>query len=423
MAEEIVSYNIIYSLALALALGLIIGVEREWRERDYEGGVRPAGVRTFGLISLSGGVAGVLGQQFPALPAVGLTLAVAIMAIAYWRRSKSDQFKGVTTIFAAFIAYGCGVLAADGYFVPATAIAIAVAFILGAKERLHRFVGGLDQKEIFAALQFLLISAVILPLAPNERFGPYDAINPFEIWLMVVLISGLSFLGYISARLFSVNRGILGTAVLGGFVSSTAVTLSFSRMSKRQTGLQSALAAGVIIAATIMLARVALIAGIVWLPLLPHIGVPLAAMALSGIVLCAVQMRRQDGETMEAPHVSNPLELGPALFFAIFLSVIMLASRGLESAFGPEGVYVVSIASGLADVDALTLSLSRFARDGLDIGVASTGIVIAAITNTVVKIGLTAIAGGPVMIRQVSRSLAIIVVVGVTAAAITYAYG
>jgi uncharacterized membrane protein (DUF4010 family) len=405
--------NTIYVLALSLALGLIIGVEREWRERNHEGGIRPAGVRTFGLISLSGGVAGLLGEQFPALPATGLALITAVMTVAYWRRSHDERFMGVTTIVAAFIAYGCGGLAVSGYPVPATAIAVTVAIILSSKERLHQFVRGLDQKEIFAALQFLLIAGVILPLAPNERFGPYDALNPFEIWLMVVLISGLSFLGYLSARILSAKRGILSTAILGGFVSSTAVTLSFSRMGKRQPHLQRMLANGIIIAAAIMMVRVAIIAGVVWPALLPRLGPPLLAMSVSALVIYAIQEKHLNNKKTKAPALSNPLEILPALMFAGVLAAIMLASRALEASFGSQGVYAVAVASGLADIDAITLSLSRFARDGLDVSLAARGIFAAAITNTLVKIGLTAAAGGARMIRSISVSMAVIIAAGV----------
>ncbi len=416
--SDTANLNMIYALAVSLALGLVIGVEREWRERAYEGAVRPAGVRTFGLISLSGGITGVLNEQFPGVLAAGLAVVIFVMTVAYWRRSHDDKFMGVTTIFAGFAAYGCGGLAAAGFFVPATAAAVSVAVILGAKERLHRFVSLLDQKEIFAALQFLLIAAVIWPLAPNRNFGPYDAVNPFEIWLMVVLISGLSFAGYISVRVFRASRGILGAAILGGFVSSTAVTLSFARMSRRQPEYESAFAAAVVIAATIMMARVAIITAIIWPPLLPYIGVPVGAMMITGVLLSTLRVKQQSKEMAETPSVTNPLELAPALFFAGLLSIIMLASRWLEAVFGPEGVYAVAFASGLADVDALTLSISRFARGGLDLHVAAIAIITAAITNTLVKIGLTAIAGSPTMTRQVSRALIIIVAVGATVAAI-----
>ncbi len=402
----------IYSLLLALALGLIIGVEREWRERDYEGERRPAGLRTFGLIGLSGGITSILGNMFPALPATGLGLTIAIMMIAYWRQSQSSVFMGVTTIYAAFIAYSCGGLAAAGFPVPATAGAIATAIILGAKERLHRFVFGLDQKEIVAALQFLLIAGVVLPLAPNQRFGPYDALNPFEIWLMVVLVSGLSFLGYVSARVSRAKSGIIGTAILGGFVSSTAVTLSFARMAKRNPQFERTLTAGVILASAIMYARVAIIAGAVWPPLVIKLGAPLSAMVLTSGFLGALLLRRQEQTMTEIHTFSNPLEFLPALFFAGLLAAVTLASRWLEATFGAEGVYAVALASGLADVDAITLSISRFASDGLANHIAVFAILLATGANTLVKLALVAISGNTNMRRMVSAVLTVTIVVG-----------
>jgi len=365
---------------------------------------------------LSGGIAGVLGKSFAALPPVGLALAITVMLIAYWRRSEGPNFMGVTTIFAAFIAFSCGGLAAVGLPIPATAAAITTALVLGAKERLHRFVAELDRKEIFAALQFLLIAGVVLPLAPNQRFGPYDAINPFEIWLMVVLISGLSFIGYISARLLSANRGIIGTAILGGFVSSTAVTLSFARMARREQQLERTLSAGIILASAIMFARVAVIAGVVWPPLLTQLGAPLFAMVVASAILGAFFLRRQNQVVVETPNLSNPLEILPALFFAGLLAAIMLASRWLEATFGAEGIYAVAIASGLADVDAITLSLSRFARDGLANDVTVIAILLAAVTNTLVKLGLITLAGNFRMFRNIAAALAVSVVCGAVVA-------
>ncbi len=411
--------NIIYALALALALGLIIGVEREWRDRDHEGDAHPAGVRTFGLIGLSGGIASILGKSYAALPAAGLALTIAVMIAAYWRRSQNRNYMGVTTIFAAFVAYGCGGLAAANLPIPATAVAIGTAMILGVKERLHSFVARLDQKEIFAALQFILIAGVVLPLAPNQRFGPYDAINPFEIWLMVVLISGLSFIGYLSARVLSASRGIIGTAILGGFVSSTAVALSFARMAKHEKQLERTLSAGVILASAIMFARVAVIAGAVWPPLLSQLGAPLFAMVVTSAVFSAFYLRRQQQIVLEAPNLSNPLEILPALIFAGVLAAIMLASRWLGATFGAEGIYALAVASGLADVDAITLSLSRFARDGLAGNVTVIAILLAAVTNTLVKLGLITLAGNLKMFRRVAAAFLLTILCGAVVAVLT----
>lgn len=404
--------HIVYSLSLALALGLIIGVEREWRDRDFEGGRRPAGVRSFGLIALSGGVAGFLGKSFEVFPSIGLVLVIGIMMLAYWRRSQGADFMGVTTIFAAFIAYACGIQAATGHPVPASATAIVTAIMLSAKERLHKFVARLDQKEIFAALQFLLIAGVVLPLAPNKNLGPYDAINPFEIWLMVVLVCGLSFLGYASTRLLSPRRGIIGTAVLGGIVSSTATTLSFARIAKNDSNLVLTLSAGIVLASSIMFARVLIMCGLIWPPLLSRLGVALGAMVVTSGIISVIIVNRQSKVAIDTPPLTNPLEIIPAVIFAGLLAVVMLASRWVEASFGAEGVYVVAFASGLADVDAITLSLSRFARDGLAVNVATTGIFIASVTNTLVKTGLIAIAGGGRLFQIVSAALVMTIIAG-----------
>lgn len=407
--------SIVYQLALALALGLIIGIEREWREQDLEGEPRPAGLRTFGLIGLSGGAAGLVGRQFTATPAIGLALTLIVMIVAYWRRTKNQEYMGVTTIFAAFIAYTCGVLCAMGFEVSATAAAVIVAMILGSKEHLHSFVRHLNQKEIFSALQFLLIAGVILPLIPNERMGPYNAINPFEIWLMAVLIAGLSFIGYISLRALSAQKGILGTAILGGFVSSTAVTVSLARMARQRPELGHLLSAGIIAASTIMFARVGIIAGVIFPKLLFQLALPIASVIVVSLI-CAVYLFRKAGDAaLEKPEISNPLDVTSAVLFAGLLGLVMIGSRALDALFGSEGVYAISIVSGLADVDAITLTLARFATDNLSVNVAAAGIMLAAITNTFVKVVLAGAAGGRSLRPALVSLFAAIIAAGLSA--------
>lgn len=411
-------FNIISQLALSLALGLIIGLEREWRERDLEGDKRPAGLRTFGLIGLSGGVSGLIGQQFGAVPASGLALTLGVMTVAYWRRSETLEFMGVTTIFAAFIAYGCGVLSVMGFEVPATAAAVVAAMMLGAKDRLHKFVYKLDRKEIFAALQFILIAGVVLPLIPNENMGPYGAINPFEIWFIAVLISGLSFLGYAGLRALKPEKGILGTAILGGFVSSTAVTISLARIARRQPELKNLLNVGIIAASTIMFARVGVIAGVMFPPLLASLLLPIASIIIVSVAGGIYISRKSASIDFKKPEIANPLDIGSAFLFAGLLGIIMIGSRAFEANFGAEGVYAISIASGLADVDAITLSLSKFATDGLAVNIAAVGVLLAAVTNTLVKIALAGFAGGRTL-RPALIALSASILAGGVIAAIT----
>ncbi len=409
--------NLVIDLAIALALGLVIGIERDWRERNFKGGRRPAGLRTFGLIGLGGGVAGAIGARFSAFPAIGLALTIIVLTAAYWRRSQDGEFMGLTTIFAALVAYSCGVLAVTGMQVPATAAAVIAAMILGAKDRLHRFVRRLERSEIFAALQFVLLAGVILPLIPNQSLGPYQAINPFELWLMVVLITGLSFAGYIAFQSTSAKR-VIGAAVLGGLVSSTATTLSFARLARKQPELSAVLSVGIIAASTIMFVRVCIIASVISPPLGLRLLLPVGLVTLASAAGAAYLARGLASVELEKPTISHPLDIGAAVTFAGLLGVIMIGSRALEATFGAEGVYAISVVSGLADVDAITLSLSRFATDDLAIGVAAAGIMLAAITNTLVKIALAAFAGGGVL-RPAYAVLGAAALIGVAAAAFT----
>lgn len=412
--------TIIYQLALALALGLVIGIEREWRDEDGHAGKRPAGIRSFGLIGLSGGLAALISEQSAAMLPVGLAVTFAVLTLAFWKQAKSNRFKGVTTIFTGSVAYSCGAMSVLGFEVPAISAAVVVAMILSAKERLHGFVHQLDQREIFAALQFILIAGVILPLIPNENMGPFNALNPFEIWALAVLISGLSFLGYVGLKALSPRRGILGIAVLGGFVSSTAVSISLARLARRQPDLHNLLSVGIITASTIMFVRVAAIVFIFSQSLFWVLALPIATVIAVSVIGGLYISSRSEERFFEKPDISNPLDITSALIFAAILGLVMVGSRALESIFGAQGVYAISLASGLADVDAITLTLSRFPTEDLATNVAATGIFLAAITNTVVKVALAGFAGGRTL-RPAFATLSIAILAGSVVA--TFALG
>ena len=373
-------------LGVSLAIGLLIGAERGWHDRELEEGRRAAGLRTFGLIGLSGGLAAVLANQSSVwiLPAALLALA-ALMAAAYVRQSEQSGSVGATTIVAALLTFPLGALAVVDMMKVAAGAAVVTALLLGMKPRLHALLRKLEEADLMAVLRLLLISVVVLPVLPDQGYGPGKALNPFEIWWMVVLIAAISFTGYVAIKMLGATRGVGVTALLGGLVSSTAVTVSLSRLTGRHPSMTRSLGGGVVLASTAMLPRMAVIIAIVAPGVLGPVAVPLAAMTVAGAAGAAILLGRARDADGEAPAPQNPLQLRMALSFGAVLAAVMLIARLASDRYGDAGLYTVAAISGVADVDAITLSAARMTGSGLAVDVASRAIVTAALVNTASK--------------------------------------
>jgi len=384
-------------LATALAIGLLIGMERGWHERQAAEGARVAGLRTFALIGLLGGVAALLGRQYGALVLGLIFVGYAMLtAAAYWVASRREESLGITTEIASFVAFLLGAAAASGYQLEAVAAAVVVTLILGLKPLLHGWLLRLNQHELMAILKMLLISVVLLPILPNEGFGPWQALNPYVIWWMIVLVAGVGFIGYFASRIFGNRKGLMLTSLFGGLSSSTALTVAFSRFSRQQMAAAPLLAIGIIVASSTMFPRVLVEVAVVNRSLLPLLVLPLGVMAVVAYAGAYLLWRVAGGGNVPdaQPTVRNPFELGSALRFGLLLVAIMLMAHALKLWFGHTGIYALSAFSGLADVDALVISLSRLADNGLDPHVAVHGIVIGTVVNTLVKTGLAFVIGG-----------------------------
>ncbi|RFF27579.1 DUF4010 domain-containing protein [Wenzhouxiangella sp. 15181] len=376
-------------LAVALAIGLLIGIERGWQRREIEEGQRVAGLRTYSLIGLVGGVVGIMSQDggYLLIGLVFIGLAIA-SATAYLVTTRAGHDFGITSETAALATYLLAVLAGVGEIGLASAAAIVMALLLGYKESLHGLLDVLRRRELTAGLKLLLISVVLLPMLPNQGYGPWDALNPYVIWLMVVLIAAISFFGYIAIRVFGPSRGIVFGGLFGGMASSTATTLAFSRIGARQPVLAPVLAAGVLLACGSMIGRMLLVATLIhpplfqelWLPALLLLGATLAPVAF--YLMSDLSRKPDDGE---ATLMRNPMELKSALLFGALLALIMLLGKGLSEWAGDIGLWALAAASGLADVDAITLSLARMSTQDLGLQVATVGIVIAAAANSLLK--------------------------------------
>jgi uncharacterized membrane protein (DUF4010 family) len=391
------SQQIFYFLGVALAVGLLIGVERGWKARGAEEGDRVAGVRTYGLIGLLGGGAAVLAQHTGPLLAgfMFLGLAAALTAVYVVTQNSEDTDVGITSLVASLVTFVLGALAGVGEVALAGAAAVVTALLLGYKPTLHRWVGALEAKEIRAGLVLLLISVVLLPILPNRGYGPWQALNPYEIWWMVVLIAAISFVGYFAVKLGGARKGALFTGLFGGLASSTALTLHFSRASRGEAAVAPMLATGILLACGTMFPRMFLLVGVLNTQLLQPLLLPGLIMALLvyGPALFYWWSMRHS-EITQAASLSNPLELKTAVSFGALLALVMLLGKALQAWLGQTGVLMLAAASGLADVDAITLSLARMSQDDLSISVAVTGILVAAAANGILKGGMATVIGG-----------------------------
>ncbi|MEX0593685.1 MAG: MgtC/SapB family protein, partial [Balneolaceae bacterium] len=314
-------------------------------------------------------------------------LAVTVMSVAaYLVESSRSRDIGTTTAYTQMLTFVLGAWATMGYPVHAISVAVIIITLLGLKPILHQWIRTIETVEVYAGIKLLLISVVMLPLLPNQGFGPWESINPYWIWWMVVLISGISFIGYFTMKQFGDRVGILVTAIIGGLASSTAVTLNMANLS-REKGPWMVFMAGVMAASSIMFIRIVAEVSIVNPGMLPTLLPPLLVMFF-GVVGGAVWLwksRRRETEGDPELKLTNPLKVTMALKFGLFLGLILFLSTAIKELFGDEGIYYLAVFSGLMDVDAITLSLSRLSRDGLAIETAVFGIMLAAVTNTMVK--------------------------------------
>lgn len=394
--------NLLLPLAVSLAIGLLIGLERGWQERAAPEGSRIAGLRTFGLIGFLGGLWAVLAEKFGAL-LLGLAFAVlaALMILAHREDVRRNRDLGITTVVAALVTFALGALAVIGQGAVAAAGAVLTMTLLSLKPLLHGWLRRLEQRDLTAVIKLLLISVVILPALPDAGFGPWHALNPYRLWCMVILIAALSFAGYVAIKWMGPRRGLLLTGLLGGMVSSTLVTLNFARLA-RDGRLPAPLAAGIVLASAVMFPRMLAAVAVVNPALLPQLAVPLGLMTVAAGAGAWWLGRREDAPRDEPPlPVGNPMELLPALKFGGLLALVTLLAHGMHAWLGHGGLYTAAAIAGLTDVDAITLSLAQMAQGTVSAEAAVRGIVLAALANTAFKSGLAAVIAGRGLARQV----------------------
>jgi uncharacterized membrane protein (DUF4010 family) len=373
-------------LGLALAIGFLIGIERGWQERTAIEGQRIAGIRTFGLIGLLGGIWTILANQMGIILLGFSFLAfAAILIFSHIQNVKESHDVGITTVVAGLITFALGALAVLGQLAIAASAGVVTTILLSLKPVLHRWLQKLESKELSAILKLLLISVVILPVLPNRGFGPWKVLNPYEIWLMVVLVAGLSFVGYFAIKIAGEEQGTLFTSLFGGLVSSTVITLNFARLVRKHEH-ENILTAGVLVSAATMFPRILVIAGIIDINLVLPLAIPFVIMAIITYLEALWFWKRRKTKNSNEPIViKNPFQLSTAVKFGFLLSAIIFLASAFRAWLGDAGLYLLSAISGIADVDAITLSISRMTNTDLLISVATFAIFIAAIVNTAVK--------------------------------------
>lgn len=381
---------VLEALSLALGLGLLIGLQRERAGSEF------GGIRTFPLVALFGTVTAFLAERWGASVLLGTFLALASVVVVgnLNRRGNRDDTLGQTTEVAALLTYACGALLATDYRPAGIAVGGLTAVLLHLKQPMHAFAGRLSQRDLQGIMQFALVSLIILPLLPAQTFGPYDVLNPREIWWMVVLIVGIGLAGYVSYRLFSGGAGILFAGVLGGLVSSTATTVAYARRVRENVDATTIAAVVIVIASAVAAARVIVEVAVVAPRILPDIGLPLAVFFAWMVLISLGLLRVVRKGRNEMPEPSNPAELRSALVFAVLYALIIFVTAAVKDYFGDRALYAVAFVSGFVDVDAITLSTAQLAnQERLSSQTAWQIILIATLTNLAFKTGIATLLG------------------------------
>jgi uncharacterized membrane protein (DUF4010 family) len=420
--ESELDFAAVENFGTALLIGALIGIEREKRKAlEVKPGI--GGLRTFILIALVGAIAGWMADtlHIPWLLIAALLVVGASVLAGYVLAARQDPDSlGLTTESAAVVVFLLGTMSTLGYRELAVALGIVTAAVLAYKQPLHGLVGRIGWDDIFAGLRLLIATFIVLPLLPDRTIDPWDALNPYSLWLLVLLISSLSLVGYVATRWLGADRGTVLTGLTGGLVSSTAVTLAFARQSRAdsRTATTYALACGMLLAWTIMFGRVIAEVLVVNRAIVVQVLIPFALMGASAAIAAWLFFRfsasspdTTAGRALEVP-LKNPFSLAEAAKFGAFFALILLLVKLVQVYLPGKGLYMVSALAGLTDVDAITLSMAEYAKTG-DQQTAINAIVVAALTNTLVKCTMAAVLGGAALRRPVLIGTAAILMAGI----------
>jgi len=406
MTSEPAQLDLFYRFGAALLIGLLVGLQREYSHLEEQEQERIfGGVRTFALLGLLGCTAAFIAARADSVLAFLVVVGIAggLIMISYAVTARQGSI-GMTTEAAALMTLLAGALCYWGALELAAALGVSMTVLLALKLQTRRLVRNITQADVYATLTFAVIALVILPVLPRTSYGPppFDVLVPYKIWLMVIFISGISFLGYVLIKVVGARRGVGLTGLLGGLASSTAVTLSFAQRSRGIRGLARPFAMAILLAWSVMFVRVMVEVAVINQPLLQIVWIPLTAALAVSMSYCVYLYYSQSADKLEEEdRFKNPFELGPALTFGLLYAGILLVANAARLYLGDTGVYISSIASGLADVDAITLSMAELSRagGGVELQTAARAIVLAVVSNTLVKGGIV-LTMGSVLLRK-----------------------
>lgn len=401
---------------VSACLGALVGLIRQWSEQaEKPHETEFAGVRTFSLFSVLGCVGAALSEQYSAAVLPAVIVVIGAHLVVQQVRLALGGHGGSTTFAASLLTVLVGTLVQWDQTQAAVLTAAATVLLLGLKQPIHALTRHFTIEDIRATMQFVAITGVVLPLVPNRNFGPFEAFNPQSTWLMVVLISGLGFVGYVLMRTLGSNAGILLTSLLGGLASSTAATLAFSRRSRAEPALSSSYSLAVVLACTVMLPRVIVAVGMLNQTLMRSLFLPLGLMALPGLGygLWLWYSSQHAPGGVGTPSITNPLSLGIAIKFALAYAIIAFLVKAATQLEWQAGMLPLSFVSGLTDMDAIALTMANnhsLGFVGSDVAVRS--VIIAAVGNSVMKGGMAIAVGTPALRRHVAVAMGMTVIMG-----------
>jgi uncharacterized membrane protein (DUF4010 family) len=412
------TFELIQRMTIALAIGLVIGIERGWQQREEAEGERAVGLRTHALAGLLGGAWGAIARGTGDWGVVALGLAFMTFAgaivIFRLRELEHDKTFGATTVVAAMIAFALGAMAVLGDQTVAAAAGVAVAVLLALKTVLHTWLKRLTWEELRAGLILLAMTVILLPVLPDREIAAWLPINPREVWLLTILIAALSFAGYVAIRVAGPQLGIPLSGIAGGLVSSTATTLNMGRLARQHTERTKLFAAAILLSSAVMMLRVIFLVGVVNASLLQFVAPPLVLAVLAqGVLAGYLGNWTRSAATVDQPlSLKNPFDLGVVLAFGALLAIIMVLTKLLAAWAGAGGAIALAAISGTFDVDAISLSLARLVPGGLDANTAACAILVAVIANSLTKIALAWTTGGAALGRLFAGGVAAALVSG-----------
>ncbi len=408
------------ALILSASLGALIGLIRQWGDQQDEGksAYQFAGLRTFILWALIGYTSAFLSESYAPYCFVIAIVMVGLHLVLHGFVGTERNTIGFTTGAAAIITLFLGGLIYWNHLIQAVMLAALTMLVLGLKRKSHNWTSRFTKEDIRATLQFVAVTGVVLPLVPNQNYGPYDAINPYGLWLMVVLISGLGFVGYLLIRMLGARAGVVLAGLVGGLASSTATTLAFSRESKVYPELSAGFALAIVMACTIMLARVIIILGFIFPSFISSLWLPFLVLSLPGLLyaLGVGLFDKSGSESADIPNLKNPLGLGIAIKFGLIYGAISILVKVFIDSNLSQGLLALSFLSGLTDMDAIALSITNNFKDGIVTAeLATKALILAAIANTLLKAGLAFGLGSSQLRKHISIALGATVLAGIGA--------